>query len=106
MNKQDIFKSYSLNQGTVEVENWGGSVQIQELSAAAIDEMRKLGEGKELKAAATIIIHGVINEDGKRMFAKNDESNLLNMSVTDLNTISEAILGLSGLNQDKEAAEA
>ncbi len=105
MNKSDLFKSYSLKTKTVEVENWGGTVHIRELSAGAIDRMRGVGEGKELQMAATVIIEGVITEEGKKFFVQNDMNNILEMSVTDLNKVSEAILDLTGLTGGSEEEE-
>jgi hypothetical protein len=105
MNKSELFKSYSLKTKTVEVENWGGTVHIRELSAGAIDRMRSVGEGKELQMAATVIIEGVINEEGKKFFVQNDMNNILEMSVTDLNKVSEAILDLTGLTGSAEEEE-
>ncbi len=105
MNKSELFKSYSLKTKTVEVENWGGTVHIRELSAGAIDRMRSVGEGKELQMAATVIIEGVINEEGKKFFVQNDLNNILEMSVTDLNKVSEAILDLTGLTGSAEEEE-
>ena len=101
MNKKDLFKNYSLNTDTVEVLNWSEEpIRIQELSAAAIDKMRTLGEGKELRAAVLAVIHGVIDEEGKRVFADSDMNNLMEMSINDLNKISEAVLKVSGLGTD------
>ncbi|MCP4973724.1 MAG: hypothetical protein GY914_08655, partial [Prochlorococcus sp.] len=100
-----LFKSYSLKTKTVEVENWGGTVHIRELSAGAIDRMRGVGEGKELQMAATVIIEGVITEEGKKFFVQNDMNNILEMSVTDLNKVSEAILDLTGLTGGSEEEE-
>ncbi len=98
MNKKDLFKSYTLATGEVTVTNWGEEpIRIQELSAAAIDKMRALGEGKELKAAVLSIIHGVIDDNGKKIFNDADLNNLMDMSVTDLNKVSEAVLKVSGL---------
>jgi hypothetical protein len=97
MNKSQLFKSYALKTNTIDLENWGGTVYIRELSAGAIDRMRSVGEGKELQMAATVIIEGVITEDGKKFFVQNDMNNILEMSVTDLNKVSEAILDLTGL---------
>ncbi len=105
MNKSELFKSYSLKTKTVEVENWGGTVHIRELSAGAIDRMRGVGEGKELQMAATVIIEGVITEEGKKFFVQNDMNNILEMSVTDLNKVSEAILDLTGLTGGSEEEE-
>lgn len=103
MNKKDLFKSYSLATGEVTVPNWGEEpIRIQELSAAAIDKMRALGEGKELKAAVLSIIHGVIDIDGKKVFNDADLTNLMNMSVADLNKVSEAVLKVSGLGDTSE----
>tara|TARA_B110000211_G_scaffold80063_1_gene93877 strand:+ start:749 stop:1075 length:327 start_codon:yes stop_codon:yes gene_type:complete len=108
MNKSELFKSYSLKTATVEVEKWGGTVNIRELSAGAIDRMRSVGEGQELKMAATVIIEGVVTAEGKKFFVQNDLNAILDMSVTDLNTVSGAILDLTGLTggDDEEAEEA
>ena len=100
MNKSELFKSYALKTDTIEVANWGGTVHIRELSAGAIDRMRSVGEGKELQMAATVIIEGVVSEEGKKFFVQNDMNAILEMSVTDLNKVSEAILDLTGLMGD------
>mgnify|MGYP003677634113 CR=1 FL=1 len=109
MNKSELFKSYALKTNTIEMENWGGTVHIRELSAGAIDRMRGVGEGKELQMAATVIIEGVVTEEGKKFFVQNDMNNILEMSVADLNKVSEAILDLTGLtggDDEEEAVEA
>ena len=105
MNKSELFKSYSLKNSTVEVKNWGGTVHIRELSAGAIDRMRSVGEGKELQMAATVIIEGVVTEDGSKFFVQNDLNRLLDMSVNDLNIVSEAILTLTGLIDESEVSD-
>jgi hypothetical protein len=100
MDKKDLFKSYTLATGEVTVSNWGDEpIRIQELSAAAIDKMRALGEGKELKASVLSIIHGVIDINGKRIFNDADMNNLMDMSINDLNKVSEAVLKVSGLGE-------
>ena len=99
MNKQDIFKNYSLKTGTVEVANWGGEVNIVELSAGAMAEMQAL-EGKELEMAAVAVIHGVVDADGKKMFVKSDMTKLLEMSASDLVIVSAAVMNLSDLGTD------
>ena len=101
MNKQEIFKSYALITGTVDVLNWGGEVNIRELSASAMETMRKV-EGSELEMAAVAIIHGVMDADGKKMFAPNDKDKLMDMSAGDLAKVSAAIIELSDLGSDSE----
>tara|TARA_B110000503_G_C6950502_1_gene330798 strand:+ start:175 stop:507 length:333 start_codon:yes stop_codon:yes gene_type:complete len=103
MNKSELFKSYALKTDTVEVSNWGGTVHIRELSAGAIDRMRSVGEGKELQMAATVIIEGVVTEEGKKFFVQNDLNQILDMSVKDLNTVSEAVLKLTGLMDEEDS---
>ena len=95
MNKQDIFKSYALKTGSVEA--FGGSLTIRELSAGAMDKMRKVEGGSELEMAVVSIIAGVIDENGKAMFVDGDLSKLMEMSATDLVKISSAIIELSDL---------
>jgi hypothetical protein len=100
MNKRELFKNYTLTRGEVQVDNWGDQpVMLQELNAAAIDKMRSLGEGKELRAAVLAVIYGVVDENGKRVFADNDLDNLMKMSIGDLTKISDAVLKLSGMSE-------
>ena len=96
MTKTDIFKSYSLKTGSVKVKNWGGEISIRELSAGAMEKMRKI-EGSELEMAAVAIISGVLGEDGKPMFVDGDKTKLLEMSAGDLVVVSSAIIELSDL---------
>lgn len=97
MNKNDIFNSYCLKQETIDVPSWGGEVRIQELSAGAVSKLQAT-EGDALKAAATIIVQGVIGEDGKKIFTPADIDKILDrISVADLNMVSEQILKLSDM---------
>lgn len=102
MNKNDIFKNYSLKTSTVEVPSWGGEVGIRELSAGAMHSMRVAEGGSELEMAAIVVINGVIGEDGKRMFADSDKKKILEMSPSDLVLVSTAIIELSDLNTAEE----
>ena len=98
MDKKQLFKTYTLKTDTVTIESWGGDIHIKELSAGAIDAMRKF-EGAELKMAVTSIIHGVTHDDGKMVFTESDMKELLKMSVKDLMEVSGAVLKLSGLSE-------
>lgn len=99
MNKSEIFGNYSLKKGSVDVPNWGGEVAIQELSAGALEAMRK-AEGSELEMAAIVVLNGVVNADGKKMFTPSDKAKLLDMSAGDLVLVSTAIIDLSDLGAD------
>ncbi len=101
MNKNDIFKNYSLKTSTVDVPNWGGEVSIRELSAGAMEAMR-VSKGSELDMAAIVVLNGVCSEDGKRMFNDADKKKLLEMSATDLVLVSTAIIELSDLGGNEE----
>ena len=101
MNKNDIFKNYSLKTGTVDVPNWGGEVAIRELSAGAMQSMRDV-EGSELDIAAIVVINGVIGDDGKRMFAEADKKRILDMSPSDLVLVSAAVVELSDLSVEEK----
>ncbi len=104
MNKNDIFNSYALK--TTTVEAWGQEVTVQELSAGALDKLKAIGEGQELRGGATIMVHGVIDENGKKVFTPSDVEKILDtMSVGDINLVSEAILKVSGLMAADEEVE-
>jgi len=102
MNKNDIFKNYSLKTSTVDVPSWGGEVGIRELSAGAMHSMRVAEGGSELEMAAIVVINGVVGEDGKRMFADSDKKKILEMSPADLVLVSTAVIELSDLNTADE----
>ena len=101
MNKQEIFNNYSLKKSTVEVPNWGGEVAIQELTAGAMELMRK-ADGSELDMAAIVVLHGVVDDNGKRMFADSDKKKLMEMSAADLVIVSTGVIELSDLGGDSE----
>lgn len=101
MNKQELFAMYSLNKDTVEVPNWGGDIHIQELSAMAMDKMRQYGDGDELKGAAMVLVYGVVDEGGERVFEEGDLDQILGMSVKDINKVAEAVLKLSGVGEEE-----
>tara|TARA_B110000285_G_scaffold37330_1_gene40412 strand:- start:7709 stop:8020 length:312 start_codon:yes stop_codon:yes gene_type:complete len=101
MNKMDIFKNYSLKTSTLTVPNWGGDISIRELSAGAMQLMRTT-EGSELEMAAIVVLHGVIDDEGKRMFNDADKKKILDMSAGDLVLVSSAIVELSDLAGTKE----
>jgi len=99
MNKNDIFNNYSLKKSTVEVPNWGGEVAIQELTAGAMELMRK-SEGSELEMASIVVLYGVVDENGKRMFADSDKKKLMEMSAADLVIVSTGVIELSDLGAE------
>jgi hypothetical protein len=101
MNKQDIFKNYTLKTDSVDVPNWGGAVNIQELSAGALEAMKK-ADGSELTMATIVVMHGVTDDNGKRMFNEADKAKLMGMSATDLVLVSTAVIELSDLGVDSE----
>ena len=96
MTKTDIFKSYSLKTGSVEV--WNDTFTIRELSAGAMEKMRNV-DGSELGMAVIAIIAGVLDEAGKPMFVDGDKNRLMDMSAADLVLVSSAIIELSDLGK-------
>ena len=96
MTKTDIFKSYSLKTGSVEV--WNDTFTIRELSAGAMEKMRNV-DGSELGMAVIAIIAGVLDETGKPMFVDGDKNRLMDMSAADLVLVSSAIIELSDLGK-------
>lgn len=101
MNKQDIFKNYSLKTSTVDVPAGGGEVAIRELSAGAMQSMRA-SEGSELEMAAIVVLNGVVGDDGKRMFNDADKKRIMDMSPADLVIVSSAVIELSDLGGKDE----
>jgi len=101
MNKNDIFNNYSLKKSTVDIPNWGGEIHIQELTANAMESMRK-AEGSELEMAAIVVLNGVITEDGKHMFDNSDKKRILDMAPSDLVKVSTAVIELSDLGGEEE----
>ena len=103
LNIKDILNTYAPKTDTVKVEAWDkeNDLIIRELSAAAMEDLQKT-EGSELSMAVVAIIHGVVHEDGSRVFKHKDKKDLMKLSPADIIKVSAAIIGLTTVEVDEE----
>lgn len=88
----------------VEVQEWGGSVMVQELTAAEIQAnsravLRSNGKPDYSKAAklpAQLCLQKIVDADGKRIFSEKDVVRLEGRHASAITKISKEIRRMSG----------
>jgi len=75
----------------VEIPEWGGSVYVQEISAADAEEIANAGGGYVAYAAAALC-----DENGNRLFSREQVEDLGNKSPRALRRVYETLANISG----------
>ena len=91
---------------TVEVPEWGGSVNVRGLSAAERDQYEQetfVASGNEkaswIGARARLVVRTLVDEKGQRLFTKGDIDRLGQKSAVALNRVWEVAMSLSGMSK-------
>lgn len=107
LNKIDILKKTELKKELVEVEEWGGSVWVQEMSGSARAEYDNWMAGKPSVGALPfrIVVATAVDENNKPMFSELDIPDLMKMSSIAINKIANKGAKLSGLMKDDRVEE-
>ena len=82
--------------GSVEVAELGGTIHVASLTAAEADKIRLLDEAK-YPASVGMVILGVCDEDGKRLFSEKDAEKLAGLPASAMKVIADAVLRHNGL---------
>ena len=104
LGKIDVLKVTELQRELVAVPEWGGSVWVQEMDAAARDRfdawvVKRAGNevgGMRLR----VLIATVVNEDGTPMFSDLDIPDLMKKSSRATSRLSDVGMKLSGMNEE------
>lgn len=103
LDRNAILNSDDLGSEVIEVEAWGGKVRIQELTATDRDKytLSVAGADKDLKkvlgAQARLVAMTVVDDEGRRIFTKEDVTALGEKSPRALQLCFDKALELAGL---------
>ena len=106
LTRDDILKKHGVK--TVEVEAFGGTVRVRELSAEVVLRMSALA-GTEGDAAATvalfpaIVADTVVDDAGERILTEADITSLPASAVEDIQAVAMAAMNLSGIETEAES---
>jgi hypothetical protein len=101
LSREQIVNNRQAFSATVEVPEWGGSVQIRPLSAGDVQSMAGLlttGGGdlaSNLDMAFAIVVYGTTNETGGPLFAGPED--LRSLEVGPIIRLASAIAEVSGI---------
>jgi len=102
LGKMDILRIKTLKKQLVPVPEWGGSVWIQEMTAAARDNFDNwVVESKKdrIGMRARIVVATAIDEEGKPIFSELDIQDLLVKSSDVIVRLADVGMELSGMNE-------
>lgn len=95
-NAKDIFDNASFEEGTVEVEAWGGEIKIRELNARQAGKVVTMSETDGLRSNALAVAYAVIDDNGKRVFTDAQVEKILDkLRVQDIAEVAMAVMKLS-----------
>jgi len=104
LTKRDVLKQKTLKTETVDIPEWGGSLIVQEMTAAQRDSFEDwvLSKGDDKSSKGTrvaIIINTVVDENGKPFFTDLDALELGKKPGIIIDRIASVGLRLSGMSE-------
>lgn len=88
----------------VDCPEWGGSVRVRGLTAGERSSVaRKVKANDQQDLEVSVVIFGTVDQNGDRLFTKNDRDQLKQKSNAVINRIARKILELSGGDEDSVA---
>lgn len=113
LTREEILGASNLKIETVDIKEWGGSVIIRELTAAARDEYESSvvkTDGLKVRVdssnmRAKLVALSVVDKSGKLLFTKKDVVALGELSATAIDRVVDVARRLSGIG-DTELEEA
>jgi hypothetical protein len=104
LTKNDILKQKKLKTEIVDIPEWGGSIIVQEMTAAQRDSFEawtlSQGEGNTKGMRVAILIHTVVDENGKQIFTDLDMPDLAKKSGVIIDKIAAVGLRLNGMTEE------
>ena len=88
----------------VDCPEWGGSVRVRGLTAGERSSVaRKIKANDQQDLEVTVVIFVTVDQNGDRLFSKNDRDQLKQKSNNVITRIAKRILELSGGDEDSVA---
>lgn len=112
LNREEIMQKDDLPKEEVEVSEWGGTVIVRGMNAKERDIIEgtflevQNGKGTLMGIRAKLVVMTTVDDNGERLFNKNDEDALSEKSGSALDKLFLVALSLSGIgDKDLETAE-
>lgn len=96
LSKEDILGADDKRVEVVPVPEWGGSVRIRTLSAAAAESL----SGRDNVSNAEIVALGLCNEEGGTLFSKEDVKVLAQRNGAVIGMLARRIVVFNGLSAE------
>jgi hypothetical protein len=125
LSREAILASNDIKSEMVDCPEWGGSVMVQALTLAEVDQWRKsmltktvtkdhgktsvdysFDAEKAVLSEIKLVCMAVVDESRNRLFTDKDVEALMKKSPIPLKRIIKAVSKLSGLNTDEEIEDA
>src|SRR5262245_10678688 len=84
----------------------GATLRIRKLSQQEVETIREkyAGDEKALEGMRFIVTRCVVNDEGERVFADDDQAKLLEVDFDDIQLIASEAVEFSGLNRSAKKA--
>lgn len=116
LTREQMLHAHDIRTKTVDVPEWGGQVRVRRLTGEERDryetsliQEKKNGQvTRNLRnARARLVVLGVVDEEGKRIFSDADADALAQRSASAIERLFDAIRELSGMSDQavEELAE-
>lgn len=94
---QILAATTQLKPRAVQVPELGGTVYVRPLSLGGVGRFRALVEKDQARAPIALLVEGLCDETGKRLFTMEDEAVLSDLPGAAANRLLEEINEISGL---------
>ena len=104
LDARSVLSADDFQYADVDCPEWGGSVRVRGLTAGERSSVAwKLKDNNQQDLEVTVVIFGTVDENGDRLFNKNDRDQLKQKSNNVITRIARKILELSGSDDDSVA---
>ena len=108
LTREEILNINDRKTETVEIKEWGGSVNVRSLTLLEQAQMADANTATEKKpvvervkkAQLFLIVTACVDDEGRPLFKKDDVDALMTKSPGAIQTIQDAIFRVSGLSPD------
>ena len=100
LDARSVLSADDLQYADVDCPEWGGSIRVRGLTAGEQSIIAKKVQAKDTgDLAVNVMIMGCVDENGERIFSKNDKDTLKKKANQVVDRIARKILELSGSDE-------
>lgn len=105
LDARSVLSADDFQYADVDCPEWGGSVRVRGLTAGERSSVqRKIKANDQQDLEVTVVIFGTVDQNGDRLFTKNERDQLKQKSNAVITRIAKRILELSG-GDDESVSE-